>query len=441
MRPSPPAFIAILAILVIIGVADAQPGPGKPGPAPTTSGPATATDGKLPEGVRVRLGTSKFREPNYIQAAGLSPDGKTIAIGNGNLVRFLEVATGKEDHRIVLNDYMQIPQIIWLPDGTKIVTGGQQGINVWDAKTGKLVKQVSHTDRNGNQGSISLSDDGKFAAVGHMYQQGPVRVIDLEDGGQVSSVQPLQTGGVFGALSPKGETLATYGQHYNRGNGKPEDEQKIARTIQLWDAKEGKEKSAARLRHLPGPVGPVLPGRGEGGGRRERRHRGVGRGERQARTAVRRPHRAGEPSALLAGRQGPVGRQRRRVRAVVGRDHGQAGRHLRGAGRGRRRAALPARRHARRLGEQRQRPRNLGSAVRQAADPAGRAHGPGQRPAVHRGQQGPDLLRPRRQNPPLGPDHRGRAGAVRDQGAAGPSGGRTFRGSPGRASSHRTAST
>src|SRR5947199_204272 len=100
--------------------------------------------------------------------------------------------------------------------------------------------------RNGGgpEGPIQGPDDGKLAAIGHMYQNGMVRVVDLESGSQVSAVQPAQNAGVFGALSPKGETLATWGQHYNRGNGKPEDEQKIARTIQLWDAKEGKEKAA-----------------------------------------------------------------------------------------------------------------------------------------------------------------------------------------------------
>jgi len=237
------SFVLVL-VLTVGGVTSAQKQPLR---GPGASPPPPADDGKLPEGVRLRLGSSKFRDPGYIQSASLSPDGKLIAITNGSqVIRFLDVATGKEDHRITLSDYPRSPQVAWSPDGTRIVMCGQQGVGVWDAKTGKLVKQAPNPNpnRGGQEGPVQVSDDGKFAAVGYMYENGMVRVVDLEAGNQVSAVKPAQNAGVFGALSPKGETLATWGQHYNRGNGKPEDDQRIVRTIQLWDAKEGKEKGA-----------------------------------------------------------------------------------------------------------------------------------------------------------------------------------------------------
>ena len=241
--------LIVLSALVTAGIAPAQPqipppplppgGPGGP------SGPAPAPDGKLPEGARLRLGSSKFREASYIQAASLSPDGKLMAVNTGQqMIRFLDVATGKEVRRIPLRDYLRTPQVVWTPDGSQIITNGGNGIAVWDAKDGHLVRQAANPDRNGQTGSIHVSDDGKFAAVGNQFQNGTVKVLDLTGGGLVTSVKPAQNGGVFGALSPKGETLATWGQHYNRGNGKPEDEQKVARTIQLWDARTGKEKGS-----------------------------------------------------------------------------------------------------------------------------------------------------------------------------------------------------
>ena len=91
---------------------------------------------------------------------------------------------------------------------------------------------------------IHVSADGKFAAVGNQYQNGMVRVVDLTTGTQLSSVKPAQNASVQGALSPKGEYVATWGQHYQRGGEKAEDAQQIARTVQLWDAKTGKEKAS-----------------------------------------------------------------------------------------------------------------------------------------------------------------------------------------------------
>lgn len=220
-------------------------GPGGPPAFPGTMGTPPVASDKLPDGVRLRLGSSKFREANYVSAASLSPDGKVLAVCGGQpVIRFLDVATGKELRRFGIRENLQTNQLFWSPDGARIVTSGYQGINVWDARDGKLVKQAASGNPNGRNGMIHVSDDGKFVAIGHQYEVGNVRVIDLTAGGQVSSVKPEQNAGVFGALSPKGETLATWGQHYNRGNAKQEDVTRIARTVQLWDAQDGKEKAA-----------------------------------------------------------------------------------------------------------------------------------------------------------------------------------------------------
>src|SRR5258708_3449836 len=157
MRASP---LAVLAVLTVAAIA---PAPLNPPPTPPPPVPTSPTeDGKLPDIVRLRLGTSKFREANYIQAASLSPDGKLIAVGNGQTIRFLEVATGKEDHRIGIREYLQTQQIIWSSDGKQIITTGYNGINIWDAKDGRLIKQATSPNKYGRNGIILVSDDPKF---------------------------------------------------------------------------------------------------------------------------------------------------------------------------------------------------------------------------------------------------------------------------------------
>ena len=50
--------------------------------------------GALPEGALLRLGTMRFRHANGIQAAALSPDGKTLATAGHKMIRLWDVATG-----------------------------------------------------------------------------------------------------------------------------------------------------------------------------------------------------------------------------------------------------------------------------------------------------------------------------------------------------------
>ena len=238
--------ICAAVAFVVAGVASGQV-PTKPPtlePLPPVVGKTPAADGKLPSSVRLRLGSNKFREPNYISAASLSPDGKTLAVcSNSQQIRFLDVATGTEIRRIGIREYMHTQQLLWSPDGNQLVTTGYTGINVWDAKDGHLVRQALNANKDGRHGMIHLSADGKFVAIGAQYENGNVRVVDIASGNQVTTVKPAQNSTLQGAMSPKGEFVATWGQHYNRG-GPGDNDQAIGRTVQLWDAKTGKEKAS-----------------------------------------------------------------------------------------------------------------------------------------------------------------------------------------------------
>ena len=235
-----PIRIAALSIFGVATVALGQPKLD----APRFDAPKL-DDGTSPDNVRLRLGSNKFRDPFALTVASLSPDGKLIAVFNGQqTIRFLDVATGNEVRRFGVREYLRTQQIIWSADGKQIITTGYNGINTWDAENGKLIRQAASANKDGRDGMLSVSADSRFATLSSQYENGVVKVIDLSSGDQLCTIKPAQNSTVFAALSPKGEIVATWGQHYNRGNGKPEDDLRIARTIQLWDAKEGKEKLA-----------------------------------------------------------------------------------------------------------------------------------------------------------------------------------------------------
>ncbi|MSR53445.1 MAG: hypothetical protein EXS09_09190 [Gemmataceae bacterium] len=235
-------YLRLFMFLCFVAASSALAQPMKTMQEPPTGTPAS--DGKLPDGARLRLGSGKFREPNFISAASLSPDGKLLAIcGGSTTVRFLDVSTGLEVRRITIREYLRTNQIHWMPDGNQLVTTGYNGINIWDAKDGKLVKQALNPNKDGRDGMIQVSADGKHVAIGSQYENGFVKVVDLTSGSQISSVKPAQNSSVHGCMSPKGEYLATWGQHYNRGGGNQEEDALIPRKIQLWTAKDGKEKA------------------------------------------------------------------------------------------------------------------------------------------------------------------------------------------------------
>lgn len=198
----------------------------------------------IPADARMRLGSIRFREPNFISAASLSPDGKTLAVSaNSQSVRFIDVATGKEIRRLNVQEYIQTNQIFFTPDGKQIVTSGYNGISFFSVQDGKRVRQLPVKQRNNPQGSITLSEDGKFIALGSMYvENGTANVIEVEGNKQVASVTPVASYQSFVSLSPNGKTLATWGQFINRNPNPQPNGENLNRVVQIWDVASGKEK-------------------------------------------------------------------------------------------------------------------------------------------------------------------------------------------------------
>ena len=198
----------------------------------------------IPADARMRLGSIRFREPNFISAASLSPDGKILAVSaNSQSVRFIDVATGKEIRRLNVQEYIQTNQIIFTADGKQIVTGGYNGISFYSVQEGKKARQLPVKQRNNPQGSITLSADGKYLALGSMYiENGTVNVIEVEGNKQVASVTPVANYQSFVSLSPNGKTLATWGQYINRNPNPQPNGENLNRIVQIWDVAAGKEK-------------------------------------------------------------------------------------------------------------------------------------------------------------------------------------------------------
>ncbi|HVK13770.1 MAG TPA: hypothetical protein VM597_33820, partial [Gemmataceae bacterium] len=200
--------------------------------------PAPTPDGKLPDGVRLRLGTDKFRETSRIQAAALSPDGKRIAVySSGQTIRILDVATGAELRRFPLREALRSPQVLFTPDGKQLLTTGYNGVNVWDAETGRLSFSINSAARDWD-GALHLSADGKTAVVGFEYQKGGVKVLDLPGNAVRTTITPAHGANVRGIPSPDGRLVAVYGMPDRRQRPSA-----VGRAVQLFDAATGAAKA------------------------------------------------------------------------------------------------------------------------------------------------------------------------------------------------------
>ena len=129
---------------------------------------AMATDGALL--LEINLGSSPevkrrrqlTRSWSSGQSAAFSSDGSHVAVGDGYDVKLWNLSTGKEQPA------MEAGEIQWsmafTPDGSRLLTGGTDKVNVWDVK-GKRRIHSQAIDNAGYVQCLAASPDNKHAAA------------------------------------------------------------------------------------------------------------------------------------------------------------------------------------------------------------------------------------------------------------------------------------
>jgi WD40 repeat protein len=219
----------------------------------------------LPDGVLARIGSGRLRHNERLRAMAVSPDGKLLATGGGNLLRVWDTATGKLRHQFPLGSswahwmafsadasiltsvdgyhditcrrfnlrsgkeqshfYLDLDDAALSPDGSLLVV-------VSDDKTARLFETA--TGRKAGEfkveldGRVALRPDGKALAVAD-GKNNIVRIYDLASGNlliqfdqPVAALKPL-------AYTPDGQSLVA-------------TDRSGADAIGIWDPATGKER-------------------------------------------------------------------------------------------------------------------------------------------------------------------------------------------------------
>ena len=187
------------------------------------------------------LPTGKF---GNIFPAALSPDGKIIAsrYNEDILLSYIHNSVPKT---ILKGHFNRVECIAFSPDGKIIASGSSHQssggnrkpvtIRLWNALTAKHIRTITgHSDK---VTSVAFSPDGETLASGSVDQT--IRFWDIHTGEQKFGL--ISQKGVITsiAFSPDGKIIAA-------ANGRPKNEYNKYpdTTIQLWEAKTGKEITA-----------------------------------------------------------------------------------------------------------------------------------------------------------------------------------------------------
>jgi RNA polymerase sigma factor (sigma-70 family) len=207
----------------------------------------------LPAGATARLGTTRFRR---CTALAFSPDRKILALGYGDAIGLLDVASRR--HSVLIDAKQEAyprgkfgPPTPWsmafAPDGKTLAVrfDNDAFLRIWDVATGKEARRWQMPEYY--SWIIAYTPDGRglltvnYDWAGNKIGTQNIHLWEVATGKSIRQFPGISEAITFAALSADGKTLAT-----TAGNSPPSDNP--SRTVRLWGVETGKE-----LRPLTAP--------------------------------------------------------------------------------------------------------------------------------------------------------------------------------------------
>lgn len=151
----------------------------------------------LPAGALLRLGSNRFQHGGQISNLLFSPDGKKVITGGDRAIRVCDSKTGKQLLVWELKRSIHFTGCLAItPDGKNLISASDK-VSVFDLATGRLIKELPCFAIG-----VALSADGKLLACVS------ARGVELWDLAAAQQVRVIRVAARTVAFGPEGRTLA-----------------------------------------------------------------------------------------------------------------------------------------------------------------------------------------------------------------------------------------
>jgi WD40 repeat protein len=164
-----------------------------------------------------------------ITSAAFSPDGTRVVTASLDAtLKLWDTGTGRLIRTFARHSNEIIAQVdvAYSSDGTRVLSGSQDGIKFWEVATGRVIHAIDPGTffRSSSVGSIALSPDGTRALAG--FHDGSAEIWDLPNGRRLHSLAAgdRRTSPLALAFSPDGSRVLTAGSDW---------------AAKMWDAATG----------------------------------------------------------------------------------------------------------------------------------------------------------------------------------------------------------
>jgi hypothetical protein len=111
-------------------------------------------------GKELRAMTAATAAKKGVAAVAFSPDGKTLAVGDGTAVQLLDAATGKAVRKVA--GMTEVVSVAFSPDGRLIAVGAGNAVRLFDVASGKEVRSIIVTT---GPATVAFSASGRLLAT------------------------------------------------------------------------------------------------------------------------------------------------------------------------------------------------------------------------------------------------------------------------------------